>query len=76
VEKKLRKIVNWSLFKGKIMIKKDAIALIEKLPDDATWDDISYAIHVRIGIEQGLQDAREGRLTSVEDVRKKYGIKK
>jgi hypothetical protein len=30
-----------------ITVKEQARRLVESLPDDATWDDLMYAIHVR-----------------------------
>jgi predicted transcriptional regulator len=49
-------------------IKEEARRLIDKLPDDATWDDVMHEIYVRQAIEAGLADSGAGRLTSVEDV--------
>jgi hypothetical protein len=48
--------------------------LVEQLPDDATWDDLMYEIYVRQAIEAGLQDSREGRTVSVEEVRRQLGL--
>ena len=55
-------------------IKDEARQLIERLPDDATWDDLMHEIYVRQAIEAGLEDSRAGKLTSVEDVRSKFGL--
>ena len=55
-------------------IKEEARRLIEKLPDDATWDDVMHEIYVRQAIEAGLADSEAGRLTGVEDVRSKFGV--
>lgn len=35
-------------------IKEEARRLIEKLPDDATWDDVIHEIYVRQAVEAGL----------------------
>ena len=50
-------------------LKDEARRLIERLPDNATWDDLMHEIYVRLAIEAGLEDSRAGKLTSVEDVR-------
>ncbi|WP_251930750.1 hypothetical protein [Salinibacter ruber] len=36
-------------------VKEEAQRLIEKLPDDATWDDLMRRIYVRQAIEAGLE---------------------
>ncbi len=55
-------------------IKEEARRLIEKLPDDATWDDVMHEIYVRQAIEAGLADSEAGRLTGVDDMRSKFGV--
>ena len=57
-------------------IKKEAYALLEKLPPDATWDDLMYEIYVRQAIEAGLEDSRAGRTMDVKDVRSRFGLSK
>ncbi|HVG28520.1 MAG TPA: hypothetical protein VM864_02245 [Pyrinomonadaceae bacterium] len=57
-----------------VNIKEEARRLIEKLPDNATWDDVMHEIYVRQAVEAGLADSEAGRLTSVEDVRSKFGF--
>jgi predicted transcriptional regulator len=48
--------------------------LIDKLPDNATWDDVVYEMAVRRSIERGLADADAGRLTDVKYVRRSFGL--
>jgi predicted transcriptional regulator len=55
--------------------KKQALEMVRKLPDKATWDDIMYGVYVRKKIEAGIQAANEGRVVSHEDVKKRF-IKK
>ncbi len=55
-------------------LKSQAHELVENLPANATWDDLMYEIYVRQSIEAGLQDADEGRLHSVEEVRARFGL--
>jgi hypothetical protein len=55
-------------------LKDEARRLIERLPDDATWDDLMHEIYVRQAIEAGLEDSRADKLTSVEDVRARFGL--
>jgi hypothetical protein len=46
--------------------KSEAMALIQALPDAATWDDIAYAVYVVESIEHGLTDATRGVFTTEE----------
>jgi predicted transcriptional regulator len=55
--------------------KKQALEMVKKLPDKATWDDIMYGVYVRKKIAAGLQAADEGRVVPHEDVKKRF-IKK
>jgi predicted transcriptional regulator len=57
-------------------VKDEARKLIEKLPDDSTWDDLMREIYVRQAIESGLADSQAGRTTDVEQVRAKFGLPK
>ena len=54
--------------------KQQAHRLIDDLPDNATWDEISYHMEVRASIERGLADSEAGRVTPQEDVEKRFGI--
>lgn len=55
-------------------LKQQAHALIENLPDTATWDDVVYEAELRASIEHGLADAQAGRVVAVEDMMKEFGI--
>ncbi len=54
--------------------KNDAKALIDQMPDDATWDDLVEEICLRIAVERGLADVAAGRVRSVQDVRRELGL--
>jgi len=55
-------------------IKNAAHQIIEQLPEGSSWDDAIYELVVRREIELGLEDSEAGQTTSVEDIRKEYGI--
>lgn len=57
-------------------IKEEARRLVEKLPENSTWDDLMHEIYVRQAVESGLADSRAGRTTNVEQVRSKFGLPK
>jgi len=54
--------------------KDEAHGLVDRMPDDATWDDLMHEIYVRKVIEKGLADSREARVKDVREVRAKYGL--
>ena len=54
------------------MRKDEAHELVDRMPENATWDDLIEEIYVRQVIEQGLSDSKAGRTTAVEDVRRRY----
>lgn len=58
----------------RLNIKEEAKKLIDRLPDNFTWDDLMYEIYVRQVVEAGLADSQAGRLTSVQEVRAKFGL--
>lgn len=55
-------------------IKDQALDLIESMPDNFTWEDLMYAVYVRQAIEAGLADSEASRITSVEQVRARFGL--
>ena len=56
-----------------IMQKDQAHKLIDRMPQNATWDDLLREIYVREVIEQGMADSNEGRTKDVKEIRVKYG---
>jgi predicted transcriptional regulator len=58
-----------------VAIKQRAREVIAALPDDATWRDLLYAIEFRAEVEAGLVDAKAGRLTETEELRRDYGLR-
>ena len=50
--------------------------LVDKMPDNATWDDLIYEIYVRQVIENGLADSDAGRTIEVRELRAKYDLPK
>ena len=56
------------------MSKDEAHNLVDKMSENATWDDLIHEIYVRQVIEKGLADSKAGRTTDVSEVRAKYGL--
>jgi hypothetical protein len=55
-------------------IKEEARRIVERLAADATWEDLQYEIYVRLSIEAGLKDSREGRTVPLEEARRQFGL--
>ena len=55
-------------------IKAEARRIVDQLPDSASWEDLIYRLYVRQSIEAGIKDADDGRVESVEDLRRSYGL--
>jgi len=54
--------------------KQQAHALIDKLPDNATWDDMMRELYEHQAIERGLADSDANRVTDNKAIRAKYGL--
>lgn len=48
-------------------IKPGARALVDNLPETATWDDLACDVYVRQAIELGLMDVEAGRTVAHEE---------
>ena len=57
-------------------IKDKARALIDALPEDATWQDVLYALELRSDIETGIGDANADRVTDTETLLEDYGLRR
>lgn len=55
-------------------VKDEPRRLIERLPFDATWEDIQHEVYVRQAIEAGLKDSREGRTVPLAEARRRFGL--
>ncbi|MEW6482056.1 MAG: hypothetical protein AB1397_03515 [bacterium] len=48
--------------------KEEVRKMLDRIPDDVSFEDIQYHIYVRQKIERGLKDIEEGRVLSQEEV--------
>ena len=46
--------------------------IAEQLPEQATLEDAMYSLYVRQKLERSMQAAKEGKVTSQEDARKRF----
>ena len=51
--------------------KEEIRKLLDRLPDDASFEDIQYHIYVQEKIEQGVKDIKAGRVLSQEEVERR-----
>jgi hypothetical protein len=54
--------------------KEVARQLIDRLPDDATYDDMMRELYERQAIERGLTDSDADRVTDNKAIRARYGL--
>ena len=55
----------------KTTAKDEVRALLEKLPDDASLNDIQYHIYVRQKIARGLEAIQKGNVSPREEIEKR-----
>ena len=55
-------------------IKEEALKLIESLPADATWEDLTRLMLERQMIEEGIEDLEAGRVWTSDEIREKLGM--
>ena len=48
------------------MAKDQAHYMVDKMPENSTWDDLIHEIYVRQVIEEGLADSMTGRTKDVK----------
>lgn len=51
--------------------KREALELIQQLPDDSSFEDIQYHLYVREKVEAGLRDLKKRRIVSQKEVERR-----
>jgi predicted transcriptional regulator len=54
-----------------MVTKQDVLEIVESMPDEATIEDIMYELFLRVELEEGLEDIRNGRTVPNEEVLQK-----
>ena len=54
------------------MVKEEAKKLIDRLPEQATWDDIMYEFYVKKKLSVALKAAEQGHVVSHKEVKKRF----
>ncbi len=52
--------------------KQAVLEMIQRLPDDASLEDIQHHLYVLQKIERGLKDAEAGRVITQEEMEKRF----
>ncbi len=55
-------------------VKEEARQLVERLPDNATWDDLMDEVYIRQVVERGLRDVEAGRTVTTDQLRTRLGL--
>lgn len=58
-------------------VKDELHHLAERLPESATWKDVLYEAWFRTQVEEGLEDARQGRFATDDEIKaafEKHGV--
>jgi hypothetical protein len=51
--------------------KREALQLIQQLPDNSSFEDIQYHLYVREKVEGGLRDLKNRRILSQKEVERR-----
>jgi predicted transcriptional regulator len=54
------------------IVKEEAKKILDRIPEDATWDDIMYEFYVRQKIETSLEAEAAGEVITHEEVEKRF----
>ena len=55
-------------------IRQKVHELADRLPSDATWEDVRYEVELRASIERGLAQSEAGQTIAHDDILKEFGI--
>ena len=53
------------------IVKEEAKRLINKLPEQASWDDVMYQFYVKKKLATALKAAEEGRVVPHKEAKKR-----
>jgi predicted transcriptional regulator len=51
-------------------VKREALELVDRLPDDCTWADVAYQVFVVAEVKKGLEEIEAGLGISHEEMKK------
>ncbi|MBU0694019.1 MAG: hypothetical protein KKC11_05050 [Candidatus Omnitrophica bacterium] len=54
------------------VLKEEAKKMINRLPDDATWDDLMYELYITKKVQVALDAIEKGKIAPHEEVKRKF----
>lgn len=57
-------------------VKQELLKAIERLPEDATFDDVAHLLKLHEMLARGRADSAAGRVLTSEQMRERYGIQR
>ncbi len=54
-------------------VKSEVETIAKKLTSKSTYEDVMYALYVRMKVSQGRSAVRRGQTVSHEDVKRRFG---
>lgn len=55
-------------------LKQQAHALVDNLPESATWEDLAYEAELRASIDRGPADSEAGRVVAIEGMMREFSV--
>ncbi len=55
-----------------LSIKAAVVKLIDRLPEDCTWDDVMHAVYVRQRIDASLKELDAGQFQTHEEIVREF----
>jgi len=55
-------------------VKEEARQIVERLPEDATWEDLAHLVAMHERLARARRDSAAGLGISVDEARKQFGI--
>jgi len=52
-------------------VKEEIRCMIDRLPDDTTWEDVQYSIYILQRIERGRQEAANSKILDEAEVERR-----
>ena len=58
------------------MVKEQVRQIVDRLPEDATWDDLMYELYVKQKVASAEKAVEGGKVVSHEEARKRMGARR
>ena len=56
-------------------VNEEIRRMIDRLPDDATWEDVQYSIYVLQRIERGRREAADGKILDEAEIERRMTLR-